>query len=145
MPLVPVKDTAADLGSTIVEATLANRGQASVGGGLVLMSLLFATYAEAQPVPVDPGMLDVVVQSATTGSPWAMVVMALVLVSSQVAAALRDWSKARQAKTEQLGALLDGARQELLDREGRLARAEARLEILEEDRAARSGEHVPPE
>lgn len=137
MPLLPIKKPIADLTTTVVEATLANRVQASVGGGILALSLFFAVVAEAQPVPIDPTTIEGALDAASTGSPWAMVVMALVLVSSQVAAALRDWAKARQVRTEELSAQLDAERLRALDREGKLARAEARLEILEEDRASK--------
>lgn len=142
MPLLPLKKTAADLAVSVVDSTRANAAPASVGVGVVLVSLLMALSAQAQPMPVDPTTVDGVIALAQSGSPWAMVAMALVFLLQQLGSNIKDWSKARQVRGVELEAQLGQLQQSLLEERAARARAEARLEVLQEAREdARRAEH----
>lgn len=136
MPLIPLKKTAADLAVSLADSTRANAGQVSVGAGVVLVSLLIALSAHAQDMPVDPTGVEAVVAIAQSGSPWAMVAMALVFLAQQLGSNIKDWSKARQVRGLELEAQVGQLQQSLLEERAARARAEARLEVWQEAREA---------
>ena len=85
---------------TLREITLAHPGQVTLATILVIILTGYASYVSAQPVPTE--IPAAALEDAIGGSPWAMVLVVLVMASGQLASALKEWSKARKVEGEEL-------------------------------------------